>query len=395
MSLFISRRRALTLVGTVLVFGCNEQQLQQGFAADQTPPSVTIQKPDGDTLQVAGGISFAINAIDNLGLKDISVALTVGFDFQFDTTLASAVTDLTLSFGIPLPVGTTAGGTIVITATVADGNNNITTAVDSVFLENAQALTVRILDPTPGGVTAPGLSIPVNIQAIQETGIRRIGYTATGVVTTADSMDFALPDTALFSTTLAVPGNAAVGTFSIVGFAQDSSGRRVTSSPVSVNVQSVVTDTDPPFVTFIVADRVEVTDSIIVTATDASGISSLEWTATSASSGAAVGGATLPSSGTLTQVTGRFPLNFTFTTFPQLVEIRAFATDAAGNRGEARADTAVASAIFVDTITVVNGITKPLPAGGTVADAVFNPNQNEFYLTNRRFGTVRYCTVAA
>ena len=35
-----------------------------------------------------------------------------------------------------------------------------------------------------------------------------------------------------------------------------------------------------------------------------------------------------------------------------------------------------------DTILVVAGVTLPLPAGGTIADAIYNRNRNEVYLTN-------------
>jgi hypothetical protein len=93
-------------------------------------------------------------------------------------------------------------------------------------------------------------------------------------------------------------------------------------------------------------------------------------------------GASITASGTLTQINQTFPLNLTYTDFPHQVEIIAFAVDGNGNRGEARQDTSLASPIKRDTVTVVNGITKPLPAGGRVADGIYNRNQNELYLTN-------------
>jgi hypothetical protein len=97
-----------------------------------------------------------------------------------------------------------------------------------------------------------------------------------------------------------------------------------------------------------------------------------------------VGGDSTNSGGALTDVSATYNLNFAFTTFPQEVIIQAFGVDAAGtpNRGEARTDTAAASPIKRDTITVVNGITKKLPVGGRVADAIYNRNLNEIYMTN-------------
>ncbi len=97
-------------------------------------------------------------------------------------------------------------------------------------------------------------------------------------------------------------------------------------------------------VTFSVGERVEVDDSITVTATDPSGITQIGWLATDANTGVTVGGDSTNFDGTLTQVSRTYNLNFAFTEFPQLVAITAFGVDAAGNRGEAQDTTGSASA---------------------------------------------------
>ena len=48
----------------------------------------------------------------------------------------------------------------------------------------------------------------------------------------------------------------------------------------------------------------------------------------------------------------------------------------------------------VDTVTVVAGVTKPLPFGGRIVDAIFNANQNELYLTNPGLSRVEVFQVA-
>lgn len=392
MLLTASRRAAFFALGIVALAGCNEQE-GIGFEADQTPPNIAIEKTAGDTLTVEGGIVFGVLATDNLGLKDLSVTLSAGYTAQFDTTFTTAITELNFGFSVPLEENTTAGGVILITATITDGNDNTASAVDSVFLVNDAALTVRILDPVSGGVTAPDRQLPINIRATQETGIRRVGFTVEGVVTAADSANFPLPDTALFSTTLTVPGSTAEGVFTITGFAEDSSGRRATSSPVDVTVQQVVSDTDPPVVTLTIAGRLEVSDSVRVSATDPSGINLIGWIARDLN-GTVIASDTTTSSGVLTQVTDTWTLGLTFTTFPQQLEVEGFAIDGAGNRGEARADSAISSPPRRDTVTVVNGITKPLPAGGRVADAIYNSNLNELYLTNVDLNRVEIFRIA-
>lgn len=380
MSLTAVRRSAFALFGVGLIVACTEQQ-NIGVQADTTPPSIAILKTAGDSLEVSDGIVFAVAATDNLGLKTITIDLSAGFTSTFDTTFTTAITDLTLGVEIPLPPNTTAGGTIVINATAIDGANNSALATDSLFLVNASALTVRVLQPVASSVTAPGLQLPIDIEAAQETGIRWVGYTTTGVVTTSDSASFALADTVRYQSTLTIPGNTPDGVFTLVGFAEDSSGRRATSTPVDITVQQVVNDTDPPVVTFSIDGRVEVDDSITVSATDPGGVQSIGWIARDLA-GTIVGTDTTQSTGTLTNVNDRYGLDLAFTTFPQLIEIEAFAFDASGNRGEARQGPTVADPIRRDTITVVNGITKPLPTGGLIADAIYNPRLNEFYLTN-------------
>ena len=375
-------RFAASMAAVAALVGCNEQQVQQGIERDQTPPTVTITKPAGDTLQLTDGIVFDVQATDNLGLKSLSVVLSGGHTAQFDTVLNTAVTDLTLSFSVPLPANSTSGGDIFIAATATDGNDNTTTGNESLFLVNSQALGVRILDPQANAVTAPGLQIPVNIEGTQIDGVRIVGYTTTGVVTAADSLIFTpLADTALFSTTLTVPGSASTGVFTITGFAVDSAGRRATSATVDVNVQTVVSDTDPPFVTVTVNPRVEVRDSITVTANDAGGVTLVGWLARDLI-GTVVGGDSTSSSGVLTQLSGTYNLNLSLAALPSDVEIEAFGVDNAGNRGEARVDTSVTSPIKRDTILAVNGITKALPNGGRVADGIYNANRNELYLSN-------------
>jgi hypothetical protein len=330
-------------VCAVLLVGCNEQPLQP-FERDNIVPSITIVKTSGDTVPVEQGVQFDVDVGDNLGIKGISVVLTGGLDSTLDTTFQSAVTIFTFHTDITFPEGTTVGGTIYIDASVADGNNNANSASDSIFVNNEEALIVTILDPSTGAITSPGRKIPVSIKASQKSGITKVGYTATGVVTFADSMLFPRPDTAQFDTTLTVPANTPEGVFTIVGFAEDSSGNIGTSLAVDVTVQTIENDIEAPVVTFSVGERVEVDDSITVTATDPSGITKIGWLATDANTGVTVGGDSTNFDGTLTQVSRTYNLNFAFTEFPQLVAITAFGVDAAGNRGEAQDTTGSASA---------------------------------------------------
>ena len=375
------------ILAALLAAACTEQQFQLGFQTDTTAPTVAVALTSGDTLQVQGGIRFTVNAADNLGLKSVSVALSGGFNGTVDTTFASAVSQIALGVTITLPANTTAGGLIFITATAIDGNNNTATASDTLFLVNLAALNVTLVRPIPGAVTAAGKQVQVEVLATQSAGIRRVGYDVAGAFSAADSLGFALPDTAVFVDTLTVPSGV-TGSFTITGFAVDSAGRRGGSASVVVTIQSVAADSTPPVVTFTVAKRVEMRDSITVSATDASGIILIGWQATDLA-GNVLRGDSTTSSGALTDLTARYNLNFAFATLPQSAIILAFAVDAANNRGEARLDGTATGAVRRDTVLVVYGITRALPLGGRIADAIYSPNnpagtspEGEVYLTN-------------
>ncbi|MBI4500270.1 MAG: hypothetical protein HY700_03825 [Gemmatimonadetes bacterium] len=379
-------RPALFALGAVAALaGCNEQKIQTGFEGDITPPIVAITKTQGDTMDVSQGLQFSVSAADNLGLKTISVVLTGGYAAQVDTTFRTAVTNVTLPVLVTFPKNTTAGGRVYIRVTATDGNNNSVIAQDSVFLTNIDALIVTLIRPQTGAIASPGKQVLVQVQGSQKQGVKKLGWIAAGGVTDADSALFSppgLPDTGFFVDTFTVPASVTSGTFTVGGFGEDSSGRRVLTPTVTVTIQSVATDNTPPAVSFTVLDRVEVRDSITVRATDPSGITLIGWTATDQSTGAVAGGDSVTSGGSLTDVTFQSNLNLSFPSFPRQVIIGAFAVDAAGNRGEATTGTGPTAPVRRDTITVVNGITKALPAGGQIADAIYNRNLNELYLTN-------------
>lgn len=370
---------------SLLLAACGEQRLGLGVQRDTEPPAVVITKTAGDTMDVTQNLRFGVGVTDNLGIKTVSIQLTGGYTATLDTTMRTAVTTLNLPINVDFPNNTSAGGWVYIRTTATDGNNNSSVARDSIFLTNIDALIVTLVRPAAGSIAAAGRDVLVQVNARQRNGVTKIGWTSAGVVVSSDStLTIPAPDTnATFIDTLSVPSTATGGTFTVTGFAVDSLGRRVTTPAVTITIQSVANDTTPPNVTFNVLSRVEVRDSITVRATDPSGITLLGWVARDRSTNAVVGGDSLASGGTLTDVINRFNLNFSFTTFPQSVIISAFAVDAAGNRAvDAKRDTTLLSPIRRDTVTVVNGITRPLPAGGQVVDGIYNRNLDEIYLTN-------------
>jgi hypothetical protein len=97
-------------------------------------------------------------------------------------------------------------------------------------------------------------------------------------------------------------------------------------------------------------------------------------------------------------VTRAFNLNLAalVTTFPTDILVQGYACDGATARNCAfsQAGAVVGAPSVVDTITVVAGVTRPLPRGGSIADAIFNANRNELYLTNPTLSRVEIFQVA-
>jgi hypothetical protein len=386
-------RKGVAAAAIVLVAaGCNEAALSPGVQQDFVPPTVSIAT-GGDTLDIAQGLNFTVTAGDNLGLKNLSVSLEGGVIATVDSTFTSAVTSISVPFDVTFPSGSVAGGWVKITAQAVDGALNGATALDSIFLKNAAALLVTLLNPTDGAVTSEGKDLLVRVRATQRDGIKRVGYLFEGIISGGDSSgtkQIGLPDDTTFVDTLTIPAGAPLGTFTITGFAVDSADRRGLSSSASVDILSIVNDTDPPLVSFEIGDRVEVDDSITVKATDPSGITLIGWTAVDLN-GDTVKTESRTLAGNLTDVTEAWMVGFSFATLPVPVVITAFATDAAGNVGNSATSPAppaaprfgAAAADGVDTVLVVAGVTTALPDGGDIADAIYNRNLNEVWLTNR------------
>src|SRR3989454_12826377 len=55
---------------------------------------------------------------------------------------------------------------------------------------------------------------------------------------------------------------------------------------------------------------------------------------------------------------------------------------------------AIGASAGVDTVIVVAGTTHPLPFGGHIADAIYNSNRRELYLTNDVLGRVEVYDLA-
>src|SRR5438552_2713164 len=393
--------RALWGSGVLLaaVWACETARNPAGIQRDLTPPTISLTKAPPDTQDISAGLTFSVSATDNLGLKDIRLTYTGGYIALTDTVFFSTVTASSIPVHITFPSGSGAGGLIRIVGRATDGAGNFTEDTLFIFLKNVQALRVTLLAPLTGAVAGIGKYVPIRVRGVQVSGIRRVGWVVSPGQTATNSDSVVnpgppFPDSVDFVDSVLVTG--ASGFFTLAGFAVDSGFRVASTPPVTVNILSVVNDLTPPQVEHFVPLRAEVGDTVTVHATDPSGISKIGFIVTDLTGATllaadSIGVPPLPApnlSGKATDVVHSFSMNIPgITTFPTQVVVHGFAVDSANalNRGVSGATFTTISPTGpakLDTITLVAGVTRSFPLGGKIADAIFNANLNELYLTN-------------
>jgi len=410
------------VVSILVLGGCETTRNPGGIQRDNVSPVISLTNTVGDTQAIANGLHFNVSATDNLALKSIRLTFSGGLIGILDTIFTGTVKTYAAGRNLTFPAGSGAGGNIMIVGRATDGAGNFAEDTVFIFLSNVQALQVTLIAPTPGAIASQGRNIPVQVQAIQAGGIAKIGFLVApaNAVTNptsppSDSIMFlgVLPDTANYTDTLTVV--AGTGTFDVVGFAEDSAGRRGFTNIVTVTIQSVANDVTAPQVAHKISARVEVDDTVLVRATDASAIA---WIGFRVDTGAGVllkFDTINVAAGNLTDVTRRASLALGTVLppgiLPRSIVVRGYACDAAVARNcsytnnitllptgpvptEGAYRPQMAPAGLIDTVIVVNGITVPLAGAGSIQDAIYNANRRELYLTNPAFNRVDVFQVA-
>ena len=377
----IPMRRVLAAALTAALVGavaCGDS-LTEGTTGDGNAPVLDLagQTSANDTI-----LAFSADARDNLGIKTVSVTVSGGVSFTFDTTFTTAVTSTNIPFSISVPRSVPAGTAVTVVGFATDGSGN-RSANDTLRLTVGNLIPpdARVISPANGSIAVVGKSIVLSLMGRSGLRVRSLGYFTTGVLVTRDSSIFTTPlrDSVSISDTLTIPAGTPAGSLVLTPFVYDSLGQRALGPAITLTVQTAASTTTSPVVTFGTTSRVEVTDTIHVAATDQTGITNLGYEVRSSPTGAVEAADSLISSGQFTSLFRTFNMRLPYTTFPRTVFVRAFATNANGTRSYALL---ASGAVRTDTITVVAGATRPLPSGGAVADALYHPRKDRLYLTN-------------
>src|SRR5687767_8590779 len=379
------RARRVAALGAIaaialLTSGCSDSSTGPGGdLSDKSPPTIQLAK-GGTTLDSL--LAFQVEVTDNLGIKSIKVNVTGGLTMSFDTTFTSASTEAIVPFTISVPRSIPLGTPVIVTAYALDGALN-KSPTDSLNLTvgNVPPAEVRVNSPAPGTIAVLGKSIVLSLSGRSAVKVRSIGFRTSGSFVSADSSIFSSPlsDSVSVLDTLAIPANAPTGPLQIAPFVLDSLGQRTVGPTVTLNVQTASAISSTPVVTFSHTPRIEVNDTMHVEATDQTGITALGYEVRRVPGGAIDVRDSVTSNGNITSQIKTFNLRLPYTTFPTTVYIQAFARNSNGVRAYAKLPGGLDR---VDTVTVVAGSTKPLPGGGTIADALYHPRTDRLYFTN-------------
>jgi hypothetical protein len=388
-------RRGVAYAGVAVIFSlavgaCNDTTSSDS-TRDRIPPRVALTAAIGQPDTV---ISFTTSATDNLGLKTIRVQAVGAVGFSFDTTFRSAVTNIALPFRLFSSRTVPPGTPVIITATAIDGAGN-SSGVDTLRMAtgNVPPPEVRVLSPISGSSAVVGKSILVTVMGKTALKVLSLGFSTTGPVVFTDSALFSSPlrDSTTMQDTVAIPATASPGTLTITPFLRDSLGQRATGPSITITVQTAAQVTSVPVVNqYCVGNtafdnacghgrRVEVGDTVHVEADDPSGISTLGYEVRRTVGGVIDDTQTFASSGQLTFLPHTFSMRLPYSTFPTTAYIQVFAVNSNGVRAYAKLQSGVDR---IDTVTVVAGVTRSLPLGGEVADALYHAGKDRIYLTN-------------
>jgi hypothetical protein len=377
------RSRGVALGALALLLGvaaCAEQQ-PSGSLGDLDAPGLNLIASDAPN---DSSVAFRAEAADNLGIKSIRILISGGITGVIDTMFTVNQTRVTVPFVLNIPTTVQPGTPIILIGTATDGARNVS-GPDTLTLTvgGVAPPTVRIVSPTATDAAVVGRQVLITISGSSELKIRSLGFIATGAVSAVDSVVYSNPllvdRTAI--DTLTVPANATPGPLTLQPFLIDSLGRqRFLGAPVTLQVIAAAGAGTRPTVDFGLNDRIEVSDTIFVSATDPAGISMLGYDVRLLD-GTVVGRDSITSSGQITSLRNTFTMRLSVTTYPARVLVRGFARNSAGTSDSARVGGA-SGPVRVDTVTVVAGSTRPLPVGGLVADALYHQASDKLYLSN-------------
>ncbi len=381
-------RLAAAVALAITLASCVSSDATNGLS-DKNPPTVSLS-PGAVT---DSSMAFTISATDNLGLLHVDAvagSAAGGLAAVCDTTFNTAVTTFSRICTIAVPATVPIGTQVTILGQSVDGAHNIS-VVDTLLMVTGggSPSVVRFTAPKIGDSAVVGSAIAMSISGKSGLKVKTLGWIvqqASGTFNPAkrDSVIFNSPlkDSTGVDSSISFVG-AVAGPATATPFMYDSIGTLYLGPPVTLTVLTTGGTGTIPVVDFGITKRIETTDTIHVTAKDLAGVQWMGYKITTMPpANALVASESVFVAGSVTSAIHTFNLALPVTVFPTSVRVMAFATNANGRQDSARVPVGTTGFVRFDTVTVVAGLTRPLPNGGLIADGLYHPPTNRIYLTN-------------
>ncbi len=383
---------------------------------DFTRPKLVFISPKvGGKVNIGDSLFVSARITDNLGLKFVSFSAasprgvpalgTADTVIRYPVVTAPSVagsfprgvvdTTITRFLRVATPIDTITD-TLIVTGIVGDVAGNVDTT--RIKIRVVSGPNVIFLSPVPGDSAIAGAGLTVTIQATHAIGVRSLGFRVQGDASWPTKLDttivFALATPlklAVATATIPIPANATPKSLiTISAISTDVNGEDGSSSPITIAVRAGVPP--GPRVTQSVPTRVEITDSVTITALGNGltyvGLELRDQNGALIRRDSVAQLAPFPSTAVIS-----VPLNLPASAQGKRISVISFAYDLGGRvgyslRAGATTSQSSAAAAFADTSLVVYGKTYPLPSNrnGTIADLIVDASRGNIFLSNINFG---------
>ncbi|MDB4888876.1 MAG: hypothetical protein JWL61_731 [Gemmatimonadetes bacterium] len=383
---------------------------------DFTKPKLVFNAPTaGGKVNVGDSLFVSAHLTDNNGLKFVTFSAvsprgvpglgTADTVIRYPSVTAPSVggsfapgvrdTTITRFLRVATPIDTITD-TLIVSGIVGDRAGNVDTTRIRVFVVSGPS--VIYLSPVPGDSAIAGAGLTVSIQASHAIGVASLGFRVQGDPSWPTKLDttvvFSLATplkVAIATATIAIPANAPPKSLiTISAISRDVNGEDGSSSPITIAVRAGLPP--GPRVTQSVPARLEVTDSVTITALGNGltyvGVELRDQAGVLIRRDSVALTPPFPSTSVISM-----PLSLPASAQGKRVSVISFAYDQGGRigyslRAGATTPQSNVSAAFADTSLVVFGKTYALPANrnGTIADLMVDASRGNVFLSNINFG---------
>lgn len=261
-------RLAALVLGGVFIASCDSRLPTTpggggggGNPSDLTAPTIKFALSAGtnNVVDLGAPLSVTVTATDDIGVQTLNTTLNNGATVIGADTSTFKPTQATSTRTIAVPMsGRKDGDKIVIRSTAGDASLNFKT--DSIIVTVADTTAPKMTLTSKAIANSPNMkggdSLDVQVTASDSSGVQKTGYRVYRIggpdsttVVFGDSVTGAAGSTvAQGSFKRQLAANINIGTYRVVGFAIDNSGRVTNPGPT---LQFIIVDAEPPTITFV------------------------------------------------------------------------------------------------------------------------------------------------